>query len=126
MKVSFIDTFQSDHGIILIEKDGKIRVNKISPDSEAYQTGIAKDDVIIEINAIPVNSIKHASEILKPEVANVLKISRQTKSFEYTLEKKGSYFMNHELQLEEDASSQAKKYFIKWSRQVIEQLSFSH
>ncbi len=119
IKISDSNVLETSYGIKLVETGGKIYLQQVAPDSEAYTEGIAKDDIITAINSIPVNTVSQLLEIMKATSNLTLTISRGNNIYEYSLKSTGRYYMKYELQRDEEAGEQPKRNFQKWSNAGI-------
>ncbi len=116
--VSEIDLLQSKYGIRVVEKEGKLIIAQMAPNSEAYKLGIANNDIIIAINTIPVNSLTNLLQILGSSTLFNITVLRNNTSFEYTLTETGNYFMKRELKSDENSSITANHNFAKWAAEL--------
>ncbi len=107
---------ESRYGIRSVWKEGKMVVIQIAADSNASVKGLAKDDQILELNNIPIDSMNPLleTEYLTPLLK--VKLLRNANVFDYIINAGGPYFMNRKIMLDEEATPQAKINFAKWSK----------
>ncbi len=117
MTLSKTNMLENRFGIRGSSIDEKIIIAQLSPDSQAYNLGVAKDDMIIGVNSMPITTMGQLLAILDNADTVLLSISRNKKVYEYSLTEYGQYFMKREIQQDSKCTSQSKAYFEKWSRQ---------
>ncbi len=116
MQTSETDILQNEFGIRAQQINEKVVIYQVAPNSNAYLNGVAIGDQIIELNSVPVSNLEMLLLLLGKQSEPIITIIRNNESYDYTLQDKGSFFMNHHLMQDAQADTQAERNFNKWMK----------
>ncbi len=112
---------ERDYGFKTVEEKGKIKVQKVAPESPAYEAGLGKDDEVLAVNDVLVE--KNIEELLTHFHAAVvtLKVCTPMKKLRtITLElSHDKYFYEYKFIKSENPTTTQQKFFSEWMKSAV-------